>query len=363
MSKRLISGSGNIAKTNLYGQVTTIFGNYGTVGLGISHAMAAHGNILVLPYHRSGHDFRQAQLAACEQWNYHPVFTDFNKPAQLRENIEPADHVVVCLGREPRPNLLRWRDLGWGHDALYRQLPVDIAKMCAETGKETMVYISRIGADINSESSVFRAHARAEMEIREIMPSAIIIRPSDVFTLQGSVYRCWLRHLAKYMNHKSVPGFDEMFNRVSYPINSSDVGVAVAHAVRDPQCWGKTFEIGGRQRVTFKETMQMISNVTSTPNDTFRMPFELCKMYGTVMEMTRWDTAFTKDYFVQKQYNSIPNEKSSLDILGWEELGVDKNNLVLMEEIMADALYNFTARRNGGMPSQGGDKMDIRFTF
>eukprot|EP01064_Diplonema_japonicum_P001748 TRINITY_DN11162_c2_g2_i1.p1 TRINITY_DN11162_c2_g2~~TRINITY_DN11162_c2_g2_i1.p1 ORF type:complete len:364 (+),score=57.05 TRINITY_DN11162_c2_g2_i1:52-1143(+) len=356
MSRYLASGSSGLMQ-NLYGNVATVFGGYGTVGLGISHELAKSGTMLILPYHRSYSDPRQAQLCSPEPWNYQIMNTDFNKPAQLREMCEPSDYVVVSLGRNVRPNTpLRWRDLNWGYDAIYRQLPVDIAKICAEQKKETMVFISAIGADVDSDSPVLRAKGRAEIEIREHMPSAIIIRPSDVFSRQGCHYNCFLRSLAKRMVMQSVVVYPEMLSRVSYPVFAYDIGSAVTHALQDPACHGKTFELGGRQRITYGEAVKFVSSVTRAPPETFRIPYTAAKAWGTLTELTRWHSAQPKDWYVRMQYNAIPNEHELADIYGWEDLGVDKRNLILMEEVAKDALANFTSTGkthslNGGRSS------------
>eukprot|EP01059_Diplonema_ambulator_P002507 TRINITY_DN12124_c0_g1_i3.p1 TRINITY_DN12124_c0_g1~~TRINITY_DN12124_c0_g1_i3.p1 ORF type:complete len:282 (+),score=42.89 TRINITY_DN12124_c0_g1_i3:49-894(+) len=280
MSRYIATTGSPAVMQNLYGNVATVFGGYGTVGLGISGELAKAGTMLILPYHKSSQDPRQASLASVEPWNYHIMNTNFNKPAQLRELCEPADYVVVSLGRNCRPNTpLRWRDLRWGYDAVYRQLPVEIAKICAEQKKETMVFISAIGADVDSESPVLRAKGRAEIEIREHMPSAVIIRPSDVFSRQGSKYNCFLRSMGMRMQERTIIVYPEMLSRVSYPVYCHDIGTAVTAALRDPSCHGKTFELGGRQRLTYSEAIRFVAGIIRAPADTYRVPYPIAK-YG-----------------------------------------------------------------------------------
>ncbi|KAJ9467879.1 NADH-ubiquinone oxidoreductase 40 kDa subunit [Diplonema papillatum] len=368
MSRRVLTApaGSNLMAVNLYGQVATIFGSYGTVGLGIANSLASHGMLLVLPYQRGGTqsaDFRQSQLAAQDPWNYHPMRTDFHRPAQIREMMEPADFVVCAIGRSERPNsVLRWRDISWGYDAVHRLLPVDMAKMAYEQGKQGFVYISQIGADVDSESEVLRAKGRAEIEIREAFPGAIIIRPSDVFSLQGNQYTDCLRSIAARMVHKPIICYEEMLNRVSYPVFAADIGVAVAHALQDPACHGKTYELGGRQRVTYRELLRFIAGVTKAPADTTRLPYGVCKAWGTWMEMSHWNTYTPRDYFVRMGINSIPNEVGSTDVCGWEDIGIDPRNLILMEEIAGDSLYNWTVRRGTSQHNMG-EQHDAQFIW
>eukprot|EP00754_Rhynchopus_humris_P038162 Rhum_TRINITY_DN20829_c0_g1::Rhum_TRINITY_DN20829_c0_g1_i1::g.172356::m.172356/K03953/NDUFA9; NADH dehydrogenase (ubiquinone) 1 alpha subcomplex subunit 9 len=363
MSRLLLTTASQMPtqNTNLFGNIATVFGGYGTVGLGISHSLAKHGSVLMLPYRKASTDHRQFHLASQDPWNYHPLFTDFNKPGQLRQVIEPADFVVVSIGRRERPNTpLRWRELGWGYDAVGRQLPVDIAKLCKETGKETMVYISRIGADVDSESEILRAHGRAEVEIREIMPSAIIIRPSDVFSLQGDKYTDLFRNIAR-MAYKNAVVYPEMLSRKSEPVFTGDIGVACARALQDPEAWGKTYELGGRQEFTYQEILEFVHLQTGNSLNTFRLPFQLAKMWGTFEEMTRWHSGYPKDYWVRMQYNAIANEKQRSDIYGWEDLGIDPRQLILLEETAPDALYNWNARVAGTIMTKDKGSHNTRF--
>eukprot|EP01061_Rhynchopus_euleeides_P006010 TRINITY_DN15092_c0_g1_i2.p1 TRINITY_DN15092_c0_g1~~TRINITY_DN15092_c0_g1_i2.p1 ORF type:complete len:367 (+),score=101.12 TRINITY_DN15092_c0_g1_i2:126-1226(+) len=348
--------------TNLYGQVTTVFGNYGVVGQGICTGLAKSGSILIQPYRRSNTDFRQSQLTTQDPMNFHPVMTDFTKPAQIRAVVEPADHVVVSIGRHmPSNSILRWRDLKWGYDAVHRMLPVEIAKHCKETGKETMVFISRIGAHVDSESQILRALGRAEVEIREIMPEAIIIRPSDVFSLQGSMYVDLFRNTARRMYWRSLPIYPEMLARRSQPVFNADIGIAVATALRDPTMWGKTFELGGRQVLSFGEITEFVARQCKSSVEYINMPYPVAKLYGQIRSAVTWDCGFPKDYFVRMQYNSIANEFHDKDIYGWEDLGIDQRQLILLEEIAPDALYNWAHFAVGTTTSMGGNMNDMRF--
>ena len=284
----------------------------------------------ILPFRKSSRDHRLANIATLEPWNTHPRMVDFHKPAQIREVMEPADYIVVSLGRNCRPNTIwRWRDLAWGYDTIHRQLPVDIAKIAKETGKP-FIYISQIGADVDSDSEVLRAKGRAEIEIREVHPEAIIIRPSDVFTTTGTENSDIIKSMAWRMMKRSYPCYPEMLSRVSQPVHSFDVGVACVHAFRDPECHGKTFELGGRQKISMHDLIHLVSKICHLPAETFRMPYQVAKFSGTCNEMLRWDSGFSKDFYVRMQYNSIPNESSDPNIYGWDELGIDKRNLFLV---------------------------------
>ena len=234
-----------------------------------------------LSSNRSNTDHRQAQMTSLDPNNWHPLMTDFNKPAQIRQLVEPADHIVICLGSSvPANTPLRWRDLQWGTDAVNRQLPVDITRHAVETGKETLVYISRIGANVDSKSAVLRAHGRAEIEIRELMPSAIIIRPSDVFSLIGNFNFDIMKQAARRLRYKSVPVYPEMMHRRSQPVQNLDIGVACAMALRDPSCWGKTYELGGRQELSYDELLNFVCSVTNSPKETIMMPYPVQKYVG-----------------------------------------------------------------------------------
>eukprot|EP00755_Sulcionema_specki_P021352 Sspe_Gene.13218::Locus_4537_Transcript_1_1_Confidence_1.000_Length_1281::g.13218::m.13218/K03953/NDUFA9; NADH dehydrogenase (ubiquinone) 1 alpha subcomplex subunit 9 len=327
---------------NLYGQVGTIFGGYGNVGLGITNRMAQSGMVTIVPYRSRTwqNDPRQAALAGVDFWSTYLRMVDFTRPAMIRAVMEPSDYVVYCIGRETCPSILRFRDLDWGYDVVHRQLPVDIAKMCKEMGKEGFVYISMIGADPNSDSAILRAKGRAEMEIREILPEAIIIRPSDVMTLQGQAYTDIFKKFGYQLKWAPAFVFPEMLERRTAPVFCNDIGTAVVFALRDRNMHGKTFELGGRQVFTMKQVIEAVARTCQIPFETYHVPYPVARMAGSFFEKVKWTSMFPKEFIIRMQYDSVPNALKDPNILGWEDLGIDERDLKLAEEILPISLFN-----------------------
>jgi len=350
MSRRAIAGAGiGLSQANnLFGQLGTVFGGYGAIGQGYITQASKAGIVNIMPYRSKTwhHDHRLPLNFAVNYFNIHQRMFDPTKPAQLRTLIEPSDHVVYCAGRLCSPSITRWRDLDWGYDAVHRCLPVDIAKMSKEMGKDAFVYISMIGADVDSDSPVLRAKGRAEVEIREVFPEAIIIRPSDVFSIFGHHQTDLFRRLASTLCWQPVPVFPEMMVRRHRPIFNCDIGTAIVYALRDPSCHGKTYELGGRQEMTFEETLKYISRCCRIPMETAQLPFPVTKAFGSILETVFWNTGYPRDHFIRMQYDSVPT-KDDPNIYGWADLGIDERDLILMDEVMPTALQNWTNKTPG----------------
>eukprot|EP01062_Namystynia_karyoxenos_P066274 TRINITY_DN60235_c0_g1_i1.p1 TRINITY_DN60235_c0_g1~~TRINITY_DN60235_c0_g1_i1.p1 ORF type:complete len:366 (+),score=121.83 TRINITY_DN60235_c0_g1_i1:115-1212(+) len=365
MARRSLAGLPPMHTAALYGQLGTVFGGYGVVGQGIINQLSQAGIMSILPYRSKTWytDHRLAHMAAIDHWNIFPRCFDPTKPAQIRALIEPSDFVIYSVGRLNCPWITRWRDLDWGYDAVHRLLPVEMAKMAKEMDKEAFVYISMIGANVDSDSPTLRAKGRAEIEIREAFPEAIIIRPSDVMSIDGSWQSDMFRKIAAKQVMWPMPIFPEQLTRRSRPVHNADIGAAVVYALRDRQLYGKTFELGGRQEVTFEELLKFISRVCKTPYETIRMPFPVCKLAGAIWERMFWQAGFPRDWFIRMQYDSLPAQGDP-NVLGWADLGIDERDLWLMDEILPTALFNWTNFAPGhGFGYHQGLHGDARFAW
>jgi len=202
-----------------------------------------------------------------------------------------------------------------------------------------------IGVDVNSGSPTLKYKARAEIELREIMPETIIMRPSDMYHAYGESRQDLFRRLASQLLDYAVVIYPEMLARRCRPVNSCDIGLAYAYALKDQQFLGKTFELGGRQEMSFEELLKFTARQTNLPMETWRMPYPMALAFGGAWEQISYGSRQfgSKDYLQRMQYDAVPAENDP-NILGWEDLGIDERDLMLMEEHLPFALFNWTER-------------------
>jgi NADH dehydrogenase (ubiquinone) 1 alpha subcomplex subunit 9 len=130
-----------------------------------------------------------------------------------------------------------------------------VAEVSANAGVDRLIHFSAVGASPDSPSEFLRAKHKSEEVVREIYPSATIMRPTQVFGPED-------RFINKFgfilsFTHKWLP---LLVNPDAYvqPISARDVATAVMNALNDPNTMGKTFELGGPDVLTLREMIEDI---------------------------------------------------------------------------------------------------------
>jgi uncharacterized protein YbjT (DUF2867 family) len=129
-----------------------------------------------------------------------------------------------------------------------------LARLAREVGVSTLVHISGLGVDEASPSAYVRARAKGERCVREVMPEAVILRPSVLFG-PGDAF---LRSLEMITRHLPViPLFGDGSTRLQ-PVYVEDVAAAIAQALERPDARGRIFELGGARVHTYREIVAMV---------------------------------------------------------------------------------------------------------
>ena len=117
-----------------------------------------------------------------------------------------------------------------------------IAEAARETGSGSLVHISAIGADAESEATYGRTKGEGEKAVRAAFPTATIIRPSIVFGVEDML----TNRLAAMSRLPALPVIAPKC--LFQPVFVEDLAKAITRAAIDPAAHGgKTYEIGGPQ--------------------------------------------------------------------------------------------------------------------
>ncbi len=152
-------------------KLVTIYGGSGFVGRHIARRMAQEGWLVRVAVRRPNEAMFVRPYGAVGQ--VEPVLCNIRDDASVAAAMAGADAVVNCVGvlGEHRKNTF---------DAVQAEGAGRIARLAAEAKVATMVHVSAIGADAESDSGYARSKAEGEAAVLEYMPNAMILRPSVV---------------------------------------------------------------------------------------------------------------------------------------------------------------------------------------
>ena len=156
-----------------------------------------------------------------------------------------------------------------------------VAAAAAKADVRHLVHVSAIGADLHAEADYARSKGAGEAAVKTAFAAATILRPSIVFGPEDKFFN---RFAAMARLSPALPLIGGGHTRFQ-PVYVGDVAGAIARALSDPGCRGKTYEMGGAQVYTFKELMEILLRQIHRKRLLVPMPFAVAEMWGSVLEL------------------------------------------------------------------------------
>jgi NADH dehydrogenase len=240
--------------------LVTVFGGSGFLGRNVVRALAKQG-------YRIRVAVRRPRLA-----NYLIPAGVVGQIQLVKADVCDTDDIAAALaGAQAVINLTGILYAGGGQS--FADVHADAAGHIAEAAKaagiKTLVHVSAIGADPNSDSSYAQSKAEGEKRIREAFPDAAILRPSIMFGADDSFFNRFAA-LARFLPFLPLIGGG---HTKFQPVFVGDVAAAVVRCLDDASTRGKTYELGGPNVYSFKELMQIVLNTTDRKRILLPVPF------------------------------------------------------------------------------------------
>ena len=191
---------------------------------------------------------------------------------------------------------------------------VDGARNIAEGARdgclEALVHVSAIGADPASESNYGRTKGEGENAVRELYPNATIIRPSLVFGPEDALTN-------RFAAMASLPFLPVIAAKCNFqPVYVRDLGQGIAAAALEPKKHaGRTYEIGGPQRMSMIELHHAILEITGQKPEITPVP----DLFASALSRLGWfpGAPLTRDQWLMLQRDNVPSgELPGLEVFG-----------------------------------------------
>ena len=268
-------------------KLVTIFGGGGFIGRYVCEQLLDYGEYnvrlrVVAREPRSAHYIQP--LAQVGQWGI--VRGDVTNPESVRRAVEGASAVVNLTGA--------FKGMGAVHVRGAR----DVAEAARDAGVSSLVHISAIGSDANSEAVYARTKGEGEAAVRDAFPNATIIRPSVVFGPEDS----FANMLAGLSRLPALPVVAP--NWKLQPVYVEDLAKAIAKATIDPQTHGgKTYEIGGPQVLTMREFTAEILKAVGRKTELIDVPGPVASMISYLGFLP--GAPLTRDQWLMLQHDNV----------------------------------------------------------
>lgn len=285
----------------MQGRLVTIFGGGGFLGRYVAQAVLAQGARVRIACRNPAGAMHIKPLGNLGQVQL--IAADVRKPASVERAVADADAVVNLVGSFD--NMDAVQHIGAGN----------VARAAVTAGAATLVHISAIGADAQSEAEYGRSKAAGEAAVHAAFPSATILRPSIVFGREDQFINRFAG-LIRMLPVVPVIGAGTKFQ----PVFVGDAAKAIAAALVGKG--GQTLELGGPEVLTMLELNRWIAKAIGRDPVFAPVPDFAA---GLLAKTTGWlpGAPITMDQFRMLGSDNVVTGKDGLAALGVTPTSLD----------------------------------------
>lgn len=207
-----------------------------------------------------------------------------------------------------------------------------VAEAAAAAGISSLVHVSAIGADKESDSAYARTKAEGEAAVRQAVPDAVILRPSIIFGPEDGFFNKFADMARFFPALPLIGGGKTRFQ----PVFVGDVAAAIAAALISTAARGRTFELGGPATYSFKELMGVILKQTGRNRALIPLPFGLAKIKAAFLQLLP-NPVLTIDQVTLLKSDNVVGAGAS----GLADLGITPTSI---EAVLPSYLWRYRAK-------------------
>lgn len=273
--------------------LVTVFGGSGFLGKHVVRALVKDGWRVRIPMRRphTGQDLRvignvgQVQL----------VQANLRFQNSVERAVAGSDAVINLVG-------VLFEEGRQSFAALHTAGAANIAEAARDHGITNMVHLSSIGAATDAKSEYAQTKGAGEAAVREIMPSADILRPSIIFGPEDNFFN---RFAAMSAIAPALPLIGGGETKLQ-PAYVGDVAAAISKVVSQGTS-GDVYELGGPRAYSFKELMQFTLDAVDRKRFLLPVPWVAANVMGFAGEISGW-LPFVKPVLTRDQVANLRSD-------------------------------------------------------
>ena len=305
-------------------KLVTIFGGSGFAGRYIARRLAKEGWRVRVAVRRPNEAIFVKPYGTVGQ--VEPVLCNIRDDNSVRSVLQGADAAVNCVG-------LLVQNGKNTYEAVQSEGAERVARIASEMGVGSLVHVSALGADENSQSVYQQTKAAGEAGVLKHFPSAMILRPSVMFGAEDEFFNRFAS-MSRFGPVLPVVGASTKFQ----PVYVDDVAKAAVKGVINGV--NGTFELGGPDVSTFRELMGEMLGVIRRRRLVLNIPFFAANIMATAFGVLSFCTGglvkapVTRDQVRNLRVDNVVPEGAN----GFAVLGIKPASL---EAVLPSYLWRF----------------------
>lgn len=305
-------------------KLVTVFGGSGFVGRYVVKALAERGYRVRVACRRPDLAGFLRPLGTVGQ--VQPIQANLRYPASVAKAVEGSDAVVNLVG-------ILYASGKQNFGAVQARGARTVAEATKHAGISTLVQMSAIGADAESNIAYAKTKAEGEVAARQNVPTAIIVRPSIVFGPEDDFFNRFADMATKTPALPLIGGGETLFQ----PVYVGDVAEVIARGVDGDLEPAATYELGGPRVASFKDCLTLMLDTIQRDKIMLPIPFGIAKIQGAILGLLP-KPLLTKDQVRMLEMDNVVSETAKTSGHTLDGLGINPQS---METILPTYLERF----------------------
>ncbi len=188
--------------------------------------------------------------------------------------------------------------------AIHHSASALLAQQAKAEGAERFIQLSALGIEKVPESAYAASKKAGEDAVRAAFPAATILRPSLVIGPEDGFFQRFAR-MAMIAHTLPVLGSGK---NLFQPVYVLDVVASILACLARAEVLGKTYELGGDARYSFREMLAMIGTTTHRNICLISIPMPIAKMQAFFFDLLPFEAPFTRDQLKLLKHHNIVSE-------------------------------------------------------
>jgi len=219
---------------------------------------------------------------------------DYEKVSELVDNTDIVINLIGILFESGKINTF---------EKIHTLFPKFLSQICKKKNKN-LIHISSLGVENASDSKYAASKAEGENKIFENLPSATILKPSIVYSVNDSFTTRFMSLLNFFPIFPLYYGGKTKFA----PIHASDLTDIIFHLIEN-NIRGKKIEIVGPRVLTFLEILNILSKCINKKRVFLPLPLFLAKFSAKILEKMP-NPLLTVDQLNLLKYDNISSKNN-----------------------------------------------------
>jgi len=171
-------------------------------------------------------------------------------------------------------------------------------------GVRRWIELSALGTGPGARTPYFRTKWEAEEHVRASGLDWTILRPSVIVDDRPAHRKNFMDEIVKVV--RELP-FIPVLGNGKYrlqPVSVDDVSQTIVQSLEKPETIGKTYEIGGPEKLTYIEIVEVIAAALNLKKQRLHLPMWLCEALASLFDTFSW-FPFTRDQLTMLREENI----------------------------------------------------------